>query len=179
VLKRDLVAEYLDFYHFNIGAYFRSLIENDNPIMTPKLREQMENGILLDPRNFLKIIEKDITELAKSVPGIVFSGQPRTVLETFGDDSTNGFIDFLEDIFSKENIFIFRLDIPSEVTIERNLKRGRKDDIEEVIKVRLKEYKERTEPIYKLLEERGFNIINIDGATSREEVFEEVKRHIS
>ena len=51
-------------------------------------------------------------------------------------------------------------------------------DKPEVIKVRLKEYHERTEPIYKRLEKEGYKIIDIDGTPMPEEVSKEIAKYL-
>ena len=55
----------------------------------------------------------------------------------------------------------FYLDIPDEILIRRLLLRGRKDDIEETIKTRLKIYKETTEPLIEYYEKRSL-LVRID-----------------
>lgn len=176
--QADFIADYIGVHHFNIGGYFRRLVAEKNPMMTKDLIEDLFDGEIIDPHKFLSIVQKHILEISEKSSGIVFSGQPRSILEAFGDRDLKGFMDFIVGLFGKENITLFNVDIPEEETIERNMKRGREDDKLDVLKVRLEEYRNQTLPILDELEKRGFNIINIDGMPSPEIVFAEIKKHI-
>jgi len=205
--QANFISEKLGVKHFDVGRHFRRMIEEGDPLMTPKLIEENKKGILLDPKVFLSFIEKNIKKWADEGKSIVFSGQPRTELEAFGSNDLEGFMDFLVKLYGKENILIFKINIPEYITIERNSKRlvcmeckkvsiaseaeecsscgsklhRRKDDNPKAIMKRLEEYNNRTVPIFKGLMERGFNIIEINGEPEPLEVFEsiqgEIRRH--
>ena len=202
--QADLIAESYGLTHFDIGRHFKNLIKDKDPLMTPDLIEQFDGGILINPHKFLGLVKKRIEKLAEEGNGIVFSGQPRTLTEAFGDEKLRGFMDFLGGIYNKENILIFKLDISEEVTIDRNSHRlacssckkdsisrdakacsfcggklyRRKDDEPEIIKIRLKEYRERTEPIFERLKQEGFKVIEIDGTPAPKDVFKNIKEHL-
>ena len=202
--QADLVADYLNAIHFDSGRYFERLIKENDPLMTPELRRQFNEGELLDPRMFLELVSKRIEAIANSGFSVVFSGKPRTILETFGDENLHGFMEILSGLYGKENIIMFKLMIPEEVSIDRNsnrlvcsiCKKGsivrdakmcslcggdlykRTLDDPEVIKTRLKEYSERTEPLFKMLKEGGFNVIEIDGTPTPAEIFKNIQKHL-
>ena len=109
-----------------------------------------------------------------------------------------GVIEILEKYYGKENIIILRLNVSKKTAIYRNTHRRvceecgfilqyspenekltqcpkcggklvrRSLDTAEVMKVRLKEYEQRTKPIYDFLEKRGYKITEIDGEPSPE-----------
>lgn len=180
--QANLISEEIGAFHLNMGQFFRDLVKAGDPMMTPELIEQMNSGLLLDPRDFLSTLEVHIRTLVKDGKSLVFSGSPRNTLEAFGDKNLKGFMEILTELFGLENIYIFQLNISEQTTIERNTKRsmerGRADDKLEVIKVRLEQYKTITEPVFKALEEKGFNVIKIDGEVSPEEVFTQIKKHL-
>lgn len=203
--QAGLITDKIQGIHFDTGRYLEHLIKENDPIITPKLRREFDEGILFDPRTFLGLAKKRISEIESEESSVIFSGSPRTLLEAFGDENTEGLMDFLAKLYGKENIMVFRLNVPGEVSIDRNSHRvvcskckevfmrdvdsGKCDkcggemyrrtlDKPEVIKVRLVEYKERTEPIFKRLEKDGFKIIDIDGTPKPEEVFESIKEHL-
>jgi len=104
-----------------------------------------------------------------------------------------GVIPILEEIFGKENLIVLRLNVSAESSIFRNSHRRvcedcqtpllysaeteklthcpkcggrivtRTLDVPETIKVRLEEYKNRTEPIFQFLKNKGISVIDIDG----------------
>ena len=57
-------------------------------------------------------------------------------------------------------------------------KRGKLDDIE-TIKIRLKEYKERTLPMVGYLKEEGFRVEDVDAGQSPSEVFDQITKLIN
>ena len=176
------IAQEFHLHHINMGEYFRNLVKKGDPLMTEELIKQMQSGILLSPREFAPLLQNHIKEVLEQKDGLVFSGSPRTELEAFGDQTLKGFMPTLLEHFNKEDIHIFKLNISQEETYKRNTKRkeerGRADDEESVIKTRLEEYHKKTEPMFKTLEEKTFNVVQINGEASPEEVFKEIKTHL-
>jgi adenylate kinase len=167
-----------------------------------------DSGKLNTPSWVLKdIVIKNTKKLAKAGVRIVFSGSPRTLFEAFGDEKTKGLIETLEKLYGKENIGILYLDVKSESSVFRNSNRAvcsvcgapvlytengaqtcpfcgaplrkRSLDNPETIKVRLEEYKNRTQPILEELKKRGYEINIINGKPEPFKVFEEVKQKIN
>ena len=125
-----------------------------------------------------------------------------------GENGITGVISTLENIFGKENIVVNRLNVSPESSIFRNSHRRvcencqtplmyapenekldlcpkcggrivtRTLDAPETIKVRLEEYKNRTEPIFDYLANRGIRIIDIDGEADPETVARDIFREI-
>lgn len=123
-----------------------------------------------------------------------------------------GVIPILEEIFGKENLIVLRLNVSAESSIFRNSHRRvcedcqtpllysaeteklvhcpkcggrivtRTLDTPETIKVRLEEYKNRTEPIFQYIENKNIPIIDIDGepdpVTVTRSIFKEINDKI-
>jgi adenylate kinase len=167
-----------------------------------------DSGKLNTPSWVLKdIVIKNTKKLAKAGVRIVFSGSPRTLFEAFGDEKTTGLIETLEKLYGKENIGILYLDVKAESSVFRNSNRAvcsvcgapvlysengtktcpfcgaplrkRSLDNPETIKIRLEEYKNRTQPILEELKKRGYVINFINGEPEPFKVFEEVKQKIN
>jgi len=173
-----------------------------------KEKELFDSGKLNTPAWVLKdIVVKNTKKLAKAGVRIVFSGSPRTLFEAFGDEKTTGLIETLEKLYGKEEVGILYIDVKPESSIFRNSHRSvcsvcgapvlykengvqtcpfcdaplrkRSLDTPETIKVRLEEYKNRTQPILEELKKRGFAINMINGEPEPFQVFEEVKQKIN
>lgn len=119
-----------------------------------------------------------------------------------------GVIETLEKYYNKENIVVLRLNVSDQTATFRNVHRRvcekcrfllqyspenekltkcpkcggklirRSLDTEEVMKVRLEEYKHRTKPIFDFLEAQNYQIISIDGESDPETVFQSILEQI-
>ncbi|PIR44128.1 hypothetical protein COV23_01485 [Candidatus Wolfebacteria bacterium CG10_big_fil_rev_8_21_14_0_10_31_9] len=149
-------------------------------------------GILNTPSFVLKILAEKTKQLSKMGQSIIYSGSPRTMFEAFGDSKNPGLLNILKKEYGKQNIKIIAIEIPESETIRRNSTRVicsvcktpvlkqfskiktcpfcdgkmeyRKDDNKNIIKTRLKEYKERTLPILLKAEKDKYKIIKINGS---------------
>ncbi len=122
--------------------------------------------------------------------------------------STPGLISSLEEIYGKKNISVVLLKVKSASSVQRNSNRKicsvcgiaimyndtthhhttcpvcggqlrkRTLDDPEVIKVRLKEYEKRTEPIVKELKKQGYKIHEIDGEPAPYKVHEVIRKKL-
>ncbi|PIR98463.1 MAG: hypothetical protein COT88_01400 [Candidatus Colwellbacteria bacterium CG10_big_fil_rev_8_21_14_0_10_41_28] len=165
------LAEKHSLTHFDTGSFLHEI---------PEFEKTIAEGDIIDSRKILPLVREKIFEISKD-NGIVLSGSPRTTLEAMGDSETEGIMKILEGIYGKENIHVFKIEIPEEVSIERNSKRTdhRADDKLDVIVHRLKEYREDTMPMYEKIEESGYNLYKIDGTPSREEVFDQIEAQLN
>jgi len=161
-------------------------------------KNKKENGILMSPPLISFWIKERIEKLAEEEKGIIMNGSPRTLYEG------ESIIPFLKEISGVENIKVVLIDINEEESLHRNSHRKmcelahhtlvyneetdkltkcpfdgsklykRKDDDPEVIKIRLKQYQDRTSPLIQFFKEQGLNVIKIDGSPSPSVVFESV-----
>jgi len=182
--------------------------KNQNDPVVQEERKNFDTGLLCSPPFVLKLVREKTQEVSRAGFGIVYSGSPRTIYEAFGDGQTEGLIATLEKEYGKANIKPFFLEIDPKESIKRNKVRlvcskcrtgvmyvegerhtmcpicggpleQRTVDKPEVLETRIKEYTERTLPILKGLEGRGYKIIKIDATPLPYKVHEEILRHIS
>lgn len=181
--------------------------KQDDPTIK-KERRLFDTGILMTPPFVLKAVSQKTKEIADAGFSVVFSGSPRTLFEAFGDFKNDGLIKILEKSYGKKNIFVILLKVRPESSIFRNSNRlvcsvcangilysdiahrhrtcplcagklrKRTLDKPEIIKVRLKEYQERTFPILEKLKKRGYKIINIDGAPLPHRVHQQILKKL-
>jgi adenylate kinase len=162
-----------------------------------------EEGKLCDPPFVTHLILKKIKELFKEKRNLVLAGSPRTVYEgervmpvlekLFGKENIQIFflkIKKEQSIFRNSNRRICELLRHPIFYLKENknlkfcpldgsklLKRGKLDKAE-TIKVRLKEFEERTLPLLKFLKERNYQIEEIDGSPPPAKVFEKILEKI-
>lgn len=179
---------------------------NKNNRTIQRERKNFDSGKLCTPSWVLKITRDKTKDLAKAGFGLVFSGSPRTLFEAFGDGKNEGLIGVLEKNYGKKNVMPFLLKVASKTSVKRNSSRlvcsvcgtpvlannclgsscplcaaslrRRTLDVPEVIKVRLKEYRERTAPIVSGLKTRGYKITEINGEPPPYKVFAEILKKL-
>ena len=196
--QAELLSEKLGFYHLESSKVIERCFKNESPekIFTIegknyKVGDEIENwkkGILTSPPFVTVLMKNEIKKLFEQDENIILSGSPRTIYEVEQE------MPFLAELFGKENIKIFLIEISAEITIFRNTHRKicelmrhsiifnketenlticpldgsnlvkRKDlDDPETIKVRLKEYAERTLPMVEYFGKNGFTVNKING----------------
>lgn len=169
-------------------------------------KKLFDAGILCTPSWVQGIVKQKTLELSKAGLSIVFSGSPRTLFEAFGDSKHKGLIEILEKAYGKKNFYVFCLKVKPESSIWRNRHRlvcstcgamvlhqkqkvsrclfcasplrKRALDKPETIKLRLKQFKERTYPIFAGLKKRGYKINVIDGEPAPYKVFKSILKKL-
>lgn len=171
-----------------------------------KEKKLFDSGILLTPAWVLSIVKTKALDFAKAGQGLVFSGSPRTLFEAFGDSKNQGLISILEKAYGKKNLKIFYLQVSPATSIWRNSHRRvcslcgapmlhhggklehcsfcgaplrtRTLDKPEVIKVRIKEYQERTLPILNRLKKMGYKVNAVNGEAAPYKVFQQILKKL-
>jgi len=191
--QADLLARKFNFIHLDTGRYLESLLRSPKAKTDPILKREKANfdsGRLCTPEWVLKITREETERIAKAGYNLVFSGSPRTLFEAFGDKKTKGLTETLIKSFGKNNVSVVLLEVRDATSIKRNSHRvvcsqcglpklesvslphcplcagpmrTRSLDNPEIIKVRLKEYRDRTYPIVAQMKKKGFSISKIDG----------------
>jgi adenylate kinase len=163
-----------------------------------KQRQIRQKGLLWDSRFIFYFTKKKIEELAKEGKGIIVSGSPRTLTE--GEK----LIPLLKKLYGLRNIVVIVLKLTPEATLWRNSHRRecelathsilytketrkltkcpldgsrlmrRKDDSPETIRIRLKEYKEKTFPLINYFKKQGLKVKEINGEHSVADVFKDI-----
>jgi len=165
-------------------------------------RKTRETGGLMSAPLIDFWIKNKVKELKKEGKGIIFSGSPRTVYEG------KTLPPFLKRLYGTKNIKIIFLELSAKESIWRNSHRKtcelmrhpilfaketkkltkcpfdgskllfRKDDNPAVIKVRLKEYKEKTFPIIELFKKQGLKVKRVNGEQSVVDVFNDILKSL-
>ncbi len=165
--SKKLLEKY-NLTYISTGDILRAEIASGSPLGM-EAKDIIEKGGLVSDELVVKIIEKKLTE-TDDKRGILFDGFPRTVVQAYILDGLLLKLDTQLDM-------MISLKVPEEELIRRLLERakvsGRKDDTLEVIKVRLKEYHEKTEPVADYYRERG-KYFEIDGVGDIDEIFNKI-----
>jgi adenylate kinase len=203
--QAEILEENLDFNQISSSHLIEKKIFNLNLQDDPIIKQQRgiyESGKLCDPEWVTKIINEKVAELHEENRSLVFSGSPRTMYEVENE------IPYWEGLYGQDNIFIFLIKIKEETSIFRNTHRRicsvcrhpivyseenknlkfcplcggelkkRGLDTEELMKVRIKEYQERTKPIFSYFQEKGYKVIEVDGEISPNEVAKQIIKNI-
>ena len=182
--------------------------DNKNNAAIQIQRKAFNKGDLINPAWVLKIVRDRIAKLAAADASVILSGSPRTLFETFGDQKNEGLMATLSKLYGRDHIFSvwFKLN-PSE-SIKRNsarlicstchlpimgtrkfklkecplcagrlVKRGR-IDTPTVIKNRLREYLDRTQPIKNAVRKAGFIVFEMDASPLPYQIHERLMRRL-
>ena len=144
------LAEKYSLAHISTGDIFRSEIKNETTLGL-KVKGIIEKGELV-PDELLIDILRDAMEKYVNVSGFIFDGFPRTIPQAMDLDELMGTL--------KMGIsMVIALDVEEEAVVKRLLKRaeleGRSDDNEDVIRNRMKIYREQTEPLIEYYNKKG------------------------
>lgn len=158
-----------------------------------------EEGILCSPPFVTYLVKRNIKELADQGENLILAGSPRTVYEAenimplvkelYGVDNIKAILIEIKPettVFRNSNRRICELvrhpvlynDETKDLTKcpldgSKLVKRKGLDD-PETIKVRLEEYKNRTFPIFEVLEKEGIKIDKVDGEQSPADVHKDI-----
>ncbi|MCD6178210.1 nucleoside monophosphate kinase [bacterium] len=161
-------------------------------------KKLFETGFLCSPPFVTYLIKEKIKELFHQGKNLVMAGSPRTLYE--GKEV----IPLLKELYGPENIDIILINLSEEESIFRNAHRRlcslmrhpilyneetknltrcpldgsklivRVLDNEEVMKVRIKEYKERTLPLIDYFKEEGLQVNEVEGKQTPAELHEDI-----
>lgn len=119
-----------------------------------KVKGIMASGALVDDATMADVV-KDRLAQADARQGFLLDGYPRTLPQAHT----------LEGILTgagRELDAVLCVEVPEEELVRRAVLRGRADDSEEVVRERLRVYREKTEPLIGYYRERGL-LYPIDG----------------
>jgi len=203
--QAEILADKFGLIHFNTGKVIEGIINDPEKLKDPLIQKQkynFEQGLLCDPRWVTELVVEELKNIYQQGKGVVFSGSPRTLYEA------ERIIPELEKLYGKDNITVIEIIIKPETSIFRNSHRKiceqcgtpilytkenenlkycpkcggkivtRALDEPAIIQTRIKEYQERTEPIYEFLNLRNIKIHRIDGEPLPEIVTENILKSI-
>ncbi len=165
-----LLCQDYDFEHISIGDIFRWHMQHHTKLAA-KVRRIMHQGLLVPDEIVEEVVRRRLEEHDWNY-GFVLDGFPRTRAQA-------------EYLFENYNLDkAIYLDVPPEVVYARVAHRAkvgdgdgftkRADDDPEILKVRLREYHEKTAPLLDLFEEKKM-LIRIDGSGTVEEVYQRIR----
>ncbi len=164
--QANMLSEHCDVPHIATGDILRAAVA-DQTELGQKAEQYMNAGELVPDELILNLIRERLTQ-PDAKDGWVLDGFPRNVPQA----------EFLEQLLEEINQpfdFVVNLDVPDEVIISRLLKRGRKDDAEEVIRHRLDVYRQQTSPLIDFYRNRQ-KLVSIDGNQEMESVNADLRK---
>jgi adenylate kinase len=164
--QANILSEHCDVPHISTGDILRTAVAEQTDL-GQKAEQYMNAGELVPDELILNLIRERLTQ-SDAKDGWVLDGFPRNVPQA-------EFLDQLLDEISQPFDFVVNLDVPDEVIISRLLKRGRKDDSEEVIRHRLDVYRQQTEPLIDFYRNRQ-KLVSIDGNQEMESVNADLRK---
>ncbi|MFD3507543.1 adenylate kinase [Nocardia sp. NPDC058666] len=153
-----LLSEKLGVPHISTGDLFRANISQQTALGR-EAQKYMDAGDLVPSDVTNRMVEARVGE-PDAANGFVLDGYPRTV------DQADALKKILEH-FGAELDAVLCFVVPEDTVVERMLARGRADDTEDVIRNRLRVYREETEP---LLEYYDGLVVTVDGIGEVDEV---------
>lgn len=160
--QAKLLAEYLKVPFISTGDIFREMAQKPADLLGRMVKKILDEGKLVDDETTSKIV-KDRLSQPDCQSGFVIDGYPRTLEQV--------------KIFDPEFDQVFYLDVPEEEVIKRLVKRGRADDTEELIRMRLNLYYQQTQPLLDYY--RNLRVLlEIDGTGSIEEVQDKIRKQL-
>ena len=198
--QAEMLAEKFGLVHLESSQVIEGKFKNadpDDPVIS-KEKAAWKAGELTSPELVREWMLEEIRALHNKGMGIVFSGSPRTMFEAEGE------IPVFEELYGKDNVKTIHLNLSKEESIKRNsgrriceanrhtipdfpifkdIKTCPKDgsplvkrelDTPETIAVRYEVYLRRTQPILSFIQEKGYNIIEIEGEQDIDKVFKDI-----
>lgn len=167
--QSKLLSDKLGVSHISTGEKFREEIEKNSEYGLIA-KEYIEKGNLV-PDDIVIQFVKDILSDSEYKKGCIFDGFPRTLTQA------NALKRILMKM-GKDIHKVINLNADDEVITKRLLERGRKDDTEEIIKDRLKVYKENTEPLIQFYDNQNL-LISVDSDGDESEVNNKIMDKLS
>lgn len=175
--QAKLIGDYLGFVFFDTGDMVRRRLKDGSL----EMGDRLAGGLLMPIKPILIFAKEELKNLIeRNQRGFVISGIPRSIEQAFGIEGEEGVIDWLSSKYSKEELLFINLEIPEEESVKRAMERhqGRIDDKIDVMRTRLRVFKETTSPVSQELRKRGYEVLDIDGTPSIDEVFQSIKKHL-
>ncbi|MET8871579.1 adenylate kinase [Nocardia sp. NPDC004604] len=156
--QADLLSDKLGVPHISTGDLFRTNISAQTPLGR-EAQKYINAGDLVPSDVTNRMVEARVAE-PDAANGFVLDGYPRTV------DQADALEKILADMDKKLDAVLCFV-VPEETVVSRMMARGRADDNEDVIRNRLRVYREETEP---LLEHYDGLVVSVDGVGEIDEV---------
>lgn len=164
--QSQMLIEKYNLAYISTGDLLRQEIAEETELGL-EVKDLIARGGLVSDEIMVDLIEKKIITSSEK-KGILFDGFPRTLVQSY----------ILDGLLLKLNTSLscmLSLEVPDEELTRRLIERGkisgRADDTEDVIKFRLKEYKNKTSPVIGYYQERKL-YVPIQGVGPIPEIFD-------
>jgi len=160
--QAKIIAENYGLFHLSTGEFLRKAI-NEETELGKKAKEIVEKGCLVPDDIMIGIVKEALVENI-TPNGFILDGFPRTIPQAKA----------LAKIFEElkfDNILVLHLTADENELVRRLLNRGRGDDTEETIKLRLKIYEDATKPVIDFYKD---STLEIDGIGEIEDINREI-----
>jgi len=200
--QANLLASKLDIFHFDTGKFLENAVHDparQKEKVMKRERILFDKGILMTPSFVLGEVVKEVKRIRAVGLGLVFSGSPRTIYEAEGLMPVLERLYGKKNIF----VFELKAPVDFSIRRNGNRLvckvcgytllaqyyppvkpkycpvcggpfYRRTLDNTKTIKVRLKQYADRTEPIFGVLKKRGYKIREIDARPAPYKVFRKI-----
>lgn len=166
--QAKLMANLCGIPHISTGDILRAAVASQTSLgLQAKL--YMDRGDLVPDRLVVALIQERLNN-HDAQEGWLLDGFPRNVAQA-------EFLDSLLNEIDQPCDYVVNLDVPDAVLAQRMLERGRTDDTEEVIRNRLKVYREQTSPLIDFYSERK-KLAVVNGDQFMDNVTDDLKRLI-
>ncbi len=200
--QANLLADHLGAIHFDTGRYLEEYVndpKNQKSKIVKREKKLFDSGKLLTPSFVLNIVKNKTKTIARANFSIIYSGSPRTIYEAEGllpvldklYSRKNVFVFILnvpDGVSIKRNSsrlvcsicgytllsHYYPVKNPKDCPVCAGKFYRRTLDKPEIIKVRLKEYANRTKPIFELTKKRKYKVKEIDGTPAPYKVFKKI-----
>lgn len=204
--QANLLADAYGLVHFDTGRYLESIWHDPKRQKEKRVRverKKFDSGELNSPSFVFHEVRKEAEKLARAGWGVVFSGSPRTFYEAenlvpvLKKLYTKEKLFFVRlDVDERHSVErnsarlmctvchapLLTKYYPSKKPTHCPVCGGpfyrRSLDDPRVIKERLREYRERTEPIFSYITKQGYRIAVVDGRPEPYKVFQSIRRVI-
>lgn len=166
--QSKLLSDKLGISHLSTGEKFREEIESGSEYGM-MAKSYIDKGELVPDEITIEFV-KDILSDDQYKKGCIFDGFPRTVKQA------NSLKKMLMKM-GKDIHKVINLCADDDVIMERLLSRGREDDTKEIIKDRLKVYKENTEPLIQYYDNQKL-LLDVKSSGDEEEVNETILKKL-
>ncbi|RVW04406.1 adenylate kinase [Rhodococcus spongiicola] len=153
-----ILSEKLGVPHISTGDLFRANIGQETPLGL-EAKRYLDAGDLVPSEITNRMVKARVAE-PDAANGFLLDGFPRTV------DQAKALEDILAGLDAKLDA-VLAFDVDDDVVVERMLARGRADDTEDVIRNRMRVYREETAP---LLDYYASQVVTVDAVGAVEEV---------
>lgn len=163
--QAEILAEELGVPAISTGDMLRGAVSAGS-LLGKKVEGIMNAGDLVDDGTMAEVVRERLAS-QDAEAGFILDGYPRTVPQA---ETLEGILSAMQEDLDAAVL----VEVPEEELVNRALGRGRADDTEEVIRERLRVYREKTEPVIGFYERRGL-LRSVDGHAAIDQVTDRIR----